>query len=75
MLKVTLEQIRRGAGLDLSGCFRMERSLIRGSFEQGDFIEGIRALTVEKDNAPKWKPATLAQVDPPSVARFFRHAA
>ena len=71
MLKVALEQVRRGAQLDLTGCFRMERSLIRGSFEQGDFIEGIRALVIDKDNAPKWKPASLAEVQPASVERFF----
>ena len=71
MLEVTLEQVRRGAKLDLSGCFRMERSLIRGAFAQGDFIEGIRALVIDKDNAPKWQPATLAEVRPATVARFF----
>ena len=71
MLKVTFEQIRRGARLDLAGCFRMERSLIRGAFEQGDFIEGIRALIIEKDNAPKWNPPSLAEVSPASVERFF----
>jgi enoyl-CoA hydratase/carnithine racemase len=71
MLKVTLEQVRRGASLDLAGCFRMERSLIRASFEQGDFIEGIRALIIEKDNAPRWKPPTLGEVQPASVERFF----
>lgn len=71
MLKVTFEQVRRGAGLDLAGCFRMERSLIRGAFEQGDFIEGIRALIIEKDNAPKWNPPSLAEVSPTSVERFF----
>ena len=71
MLKVTLEQIRRGAKLDLAGCFRMERSLIRAAFEQGDFIEGVRALVIDKDNAPKWKPPTLREVRPTSVERFF----
>ena len=71
MLEVTFEQIRRGAHLDLAGCFRMERSLIRGAFEHGDFIEGIRALIIEKDNAPKWKPPSLAEVAPSSVERFF----
>jgi hypothetical protein len=63
--------VRRGAKLDLSGCFRMERSLIRGAFAQGDFIEGIRALVIDKDSAPKWKPATLAEVRPAAVERFF----
>ena len=72
LLKVTLEQLRRGARLGLADCLRMELNLIHGCFEQGDFIEGIRALIVEKDNDPHWKPATLAEVDDASVERFFR---
>jgi enoyl-CoA hydratase/carnithine racemase len=71
MLKVALEQIRRGARLSLADCFRMELDLIHGCFEQGDFIEGIRALIVDKDNAPRWKAATPGDVTPEAVARFF----
>jgi enoyl-CoA hydratase/carnithine racemase len=71
MLKVALEQIRRGSRLALADCFRMELDLIHGCFEQGDFVEGIRALIVDKDNAPRWKPGTLAEVDRQAVERFF----
>ena len=71
MLAVTFEQLRRGATMDLADCFRMELNLIHGCFDQGDFIEGIRALIVEKDNRPRWNPPALAQVDPAAVARFF----
>lgn len=71
MLKVTLEQLRRGAGLGLADCFRMELNLIHGCFEQGDFIEGIRALIIERDNQPRWNPPTLAATDPAAIRRFF----
>jgi len=71
MLKVTLEQLRRGATLGLADCFRMELNLIHGCFEQGDFVEGIRALIVDKDNQPRWNPPTLAAVKTASVERFF----
>jgi enoyl-CoA hydratase/carnithine racemase len=71
MLKVTLEQLRRGATMSLAECFRMELNLIERCFEQGDIIEGIRAVIVEKDNAPRWSPSALTQVDRASVERFF----
>jgi hypothetical protein len=43
-------------------------------FAQGDFLEGIRALIIDKDHAPRWRPATLAEVSEESVERFFANA-
>jgi enoyl-CoA hydratase/carnithine racemase len=71
MLAVTLEQLTRGATLSLADCFRMELNLVHGCFDQGDFVEGIRALLVEKDNRPRWRPASLAEVTREAVDRFF----
>ena len=34
-------------------------------------VEGIRALAVDKDHAPKWKPARVEEVDASEVGRFF----
>jgi len=65
LLTVTLEQLRRGARQSLAECFRMELDLIHACFEHGDMQEGIRALIIEKDNQPRWKPPGPA--DP-----FFR---
>ncbi len=71
MLSVTLEQLERGRHLSLADCFRMELNLVHGCFEQGDFIEGIRALIVEKDNRPRWRPARLDEVSRQSVHDVF----
>jgi len=36
-----------------------------------DFAEGIRAQVIDKDRSPKWKPATLAEVDRAAVESYF----
>jgi len=36
-----------------------------------DFIEGVRAVVVDKDHSPKWSPATLEDVSDDYVATFF----
>ena len=71
MLEVTFEQLRRGAGMSLEDCFAMELGLVARCFEQGDFLEGIRALLVDKDNLPRWNPPSLAGVSRESVNVFF----
>ena len=36
-----------------------------------DFAEGVRAVIVEKDNAPKWNPATPEGVGDDLIASIF----
>ncbi len=71
MMCVTREMLVRGAGLIVADCLRMERSLVRRNFEHGEVLEGVRALVIDKDNAPQWNPPTLDAVTPEMVARFF----
>jgi len=71
MMCVTHELLARGRTLDVADCLRMERSLVRRNFDHGEVLEGVRALVIDKDNAPQWNPPSLAQVTPAMVARFF----
>ncbi|HEY9109902.1 MAG TPA: enoyl-CoA hydratase/isomerase family protein, partial [Roseateles sp.] len=38
---------------------------------RSETVEGIRALAVDKDQAPRWQPAVITEVDPGEVAAFF----
>ena len=77
MMAVTLEQVRRARGMTLADELRMERDMVHHCFHlrplaDGETVEGIRALAVDKDHAPRWKPATVAEVEPAEVQAFFR---
>lgn len=74
MMSVTLAQLRRAATLDIADCLRMERTMVRRCFEHGEVLEGVRALAIDKDHAPRWTPPTLAEVTPAMVERFFESA-
>jgi enoyl-CoA hydratase len=54
----------------------MERDMVRRCFHlrpgaASETVEGIRALAVDKDHAPRWNPARVDEVTPEMVAPFF----
>jgi len=76
MLHVTLEQIRKARGMSLADDLRMERDMVHNCFNlrpgmASETVEGIRALAVEKDYAPKWNPARIEDVKPGMADAFF----
>ncbi len=72
MMCVTHELLKRGAASSVADCLRMERTLVRHNFEDGEVIEGVRALVIDKDNAPRWTPSSLDEVSDDMVWRFFQ---
>ena len=68
---IVFRQLEEGRRLDLADCFRQEYNLVIHCIEDGDFIEGVRALIVDKDKNPQWQPATIADVTDAKVAAFF----
>lgn len=70
-LKIALEQMRRGATLDFADCMRTEFRIVQRIVRGHDFREGVRAVVLDKDNAPRWSPASLAEVGEAQVAAHF----
>ncbi len=70
-LKVAFRQLREGAGLDFEDAMIMEYRLSQACVAGHDFAEGIRAAVIDKDRTPKWRPASLAEVDEALIEAHF----
>jgi len=67
-LKLTLQLLRRAAEAgSLETCLLQEYRTACNLLSTHDLYEGIRAAVVDKDRAPRWSPATLAEVDEATV--------
>uniref|UniRef100_A0AAR2KV37 3-hydroxyisobutyryl-CoA hydrolase n=2 Tax=Pygocentrus nattereri TaxID=42514 RepID=A0AAR2KV37_PYGNA len=71
-LKLTFRQMQMGAGMSLQEVFVMEYRLSQACMRGSDFYEGVRAVIIDKDQNPKWKPSTLAEVTEQLVEESFR---
>ena len=71
-LKVTFAQLRRGFVLDdFRENMRMEFRLVSHLMEGRDFHEGVRAILIDKDNAPAWSPVSLDMISDADVDAHF----
>lgn len=80
MLHVTLARVRGARGESLADDLRAASDLMHHCFNpvhlkrtpgQSEAVEGIRALAIDKDFAPRWQPARLEDVTPAMVTPFF----
>lgn len=68
---IAFEQMHRGPELDFAEAMRTEYRIVSRIAEGHDFYEGVRAVVIDKDHAPRWQPATLEAIDPKDIARYF----
>jgi enoyl-CoA hydratase len=69
---VALEAIRRAGRMDTLGQVLEQDLTLAGTFSGSvDLVEGVRALLVDRDNAPRWRHRLLEDVDPAEVAGLF----
>jgi enoyl-CoA hydratase len=71
-LKVALRQLRQGASAKtFAENMAMEYRIGARVVHRHDFQEGVRAVIIDKDNAPKWNPATLQGVTDSILDEIF----
>jgi enoyl-CoA hydratase len=71
-LAVTLRALREGGKMELEDVLARELGMSVACLDPGsDFYEGVRAVIVDKDNAPKWSPARIEDMDDDAVGRRF----
>ncbi|XP_068101038.1 3-hydroxyisobutyryl-CoA hydrolase, mitochondrial isoform X2 [Hyperolius riggenbachi] len=61
-LKMTFRQLKLGSTLTLQDVLIMEYRLSQACMRGHDFYEGVRAVLIDKDQNPKWKPRRLEDV-------------
>jgi hypothetical protein len=76
MLHVVLAQIRKARHMGLADDLRMERDMVHHCFymrsiSECETVEGIRALAIDKDHTPSWKPEKIEDVSMDEVQAFF----
>lgn len=74
-LKIAFRSVREGRNQTLAEClkkeFRLTMNILRTTISE-DMYEGIRALTIDKDNAPKWEPSSLDKVEDRKLDLIFQ---
>ncbi|XP_055940534.1 3-hydroxyisobutyryl-CoA hydrolase, mitochondrial-like [Argiope bruennichi] len=71
-LKVAFQQLKRGANMTLQDNLKMEYRLCQRFMADHDFHDGVRAVLIDKDNKPNWKPATLEEVSEEKIESYFK---
>ncbi|MDV7988632.1 enoyl-CoA hydratase/isomerase family protein [Rhodococcus sp. IEGM 1374] len=70
-LMATDALIARGADSTLRECLDRELRMATWIIAEPDFAEGVRAVLVDKDRAPQWKPLVLEMVRPEAFQQLL----
>jgi enoyl-CoA hydratase len=71
-MKVSLRLVHEGrTRASFAEEMRAEFAIASRIAQRHDFIEGVRALIVDKDNAPRWNPATPDEVTDDVIQAIF----
>lgn len=65
------QQLQRTTAMSLEEVFEFEYNLVLACCKQGDFVEGVRALLIDKDRQPNWRYESVETIDPQYINSFF----
>lgn len=70
--KITLRLLAKSREIeDFADEMRLEYALVHRVFRAPDFREGVRALLIDKDKAPKWSPARPEEISDAAIDALF----
>lgn len=70
-LCLSFEQLVQADGLSFDDHMRMEFRMVQRCLMQPDFVEGVRALLIDKDKSPKWQHQDVSEVSEDLIAACF----
>jgi enoyl-CoA hydratase len=70
-MAIALEQIRRAQTLSFRQVMAMDFRIVCRIGEGHDFYEGVRAVIIDKDHAPRWQPAKVEDLNPAAIGAYF----
>lgn len=73
-LAVSFAMFKRSATMTLEESLDMELRVGRIMCRSADFLEGVRAMVIDKDRTPAWSDAAIEAVDEDAVRRMIEDA-
>jgi enoyl-CoA hydratase len=70
-MAIALEQVTRGAAMRFAAVMQMEYRIVCRIADGHEFYEGVRAVIVDKDQKPAWRPARVEDVSREAVLAYF----
>jgi enoyl-CoA hydratase/carnithine racemase len=71
-LKLTLAILRKSKGMSLKDVLTLDFKISQRCLAGHDLIEGVRAVLIDKDHTPLWKPSRLEDVTQEMIESYFR---
>ena len=68
---IIFKQLGLGPTLSLAECFMTELAIATNCLSRPDFVEGVRALLIDKDQSPKWSVKSIDDLSPSLADEHF----